>query len=141
MQAKNALCIVRPPGHHAGPVGKVTCKNDMSGSSGFCLLNNIAIGAAYAVNMYRTGKLLTSNLTILFFHAQFSPQPIIATMEFVLESCNALVGVKRVAILDFDVHHGNGTEACVKATQPSTRKVTIWFIDDLPNAQNLCRRV
>ena len=28
-----------------------------------------------------------------------------------------------MAILDFDVHHGNGTEAVVANTQPSTRKV------------------
>ena len=31
-------------------------------------------------------------------------------------------GIKRVALLDFDVHHGNGTEACVAATTPSLRK-------------------
>lgn len=31
-------------------------------------------------------------------------------------------GIKRVALLDFDVHHGNGTEACVKDTAPSLRK-------------------
>lgn len=42
-------------------------------SHGFCLFNNAAIGAAYAMNVYR--------------HA----------------------GVRRVAIVDFDVHHGNGT--------------------------------
>ena len=30
-------------------------------------------------------------------------------------------GIKRVALLDFDVHHGNGTEACVAATAPSLR--------------------
>ncbi len=34
--------------------------------------------------------------------------------------CDA--GIKRVALLDFDVHHGNGTEACVAATAPSLRK-------------------
>lgn len=42
-------------------------------SHGFCLFNNAAIGAAYAMNVYR--------------HA----------------------GIRRVAIVDFDVHHGNGT--------------------------------
>lgn len=30
-------------------------------------------------------------------------------------------GIKRVALLDFDVHHGNGTEACVAATAPTLR--------------------
>ena len=53
MQARNAFCAVRPPGHHAGPVGVVTCKRDPHGSHGFCLLNNIAIAGAYAVNRYR----------------------------------------------------------------------------------------
>lgn len=38
---RNAFCAVRPPGHHAGPRGLVTCGNDMHGSHGFCLLNNV----------------------------------------------------------------------------------------------------
>jgi acetoin utilization deacetylase AcuC-like enzyme len=57
----NAFCAVRPPGHHARP----------SGAMGFCLLNNVAIGALHALE----GR-----------------------------------GLERVAIVDFDVHHGNGTE-------------------------------
>ena len=60
-EATNAFCAVRPPGHHAAP-GR---------GMGFCLFNNVAIGAAYA----RT------------IHA-----------------------ISRVAIVDFDVHHGNGTQ-------------------------------
>ena len=56
-----AFCCVRPPGHHATP----------SASMGFCFLNNAAIGAKYAQEVYQ---------------------------------------VKKVAVLDFDVHHGNGTE-------------------------------
>ncbi len=148
LQAANAFCAVRPPGHHAGPLGVVSNANDPNGrcdstmlvirrmasnatsklvagsqvwsfhrlppsscpsahppcshdlclftltspsqsvcstlqhlpssqprSHGFCLFNNAAIGAAYAMNVYR--------------HA----------------------GVQRVAIVDFDVHHGNGTGA------------------------------
>lgn len=85
-KARNAFCAVRPPGHHAGPHGVVTCANDPHGSHGFCLFNNVAIGAAYAMTVYR--------------HS----------------------GIKRVAILDFDVHHGNGTEACVANTAPSLDK-------------------
>ena len=60
-EAKKAFCAVRPPGHHA------TRRAPM----GFCLFNNVAIGAAHAIERH---------------------------------------GLDRVAVLDFDVHHGNGTE-------------------------------
>ena len=60
-QHKIAFCNVRPPGHHA-------LSNQ---AMGFCFFNNVAVGAAHAIEQY---------------------------------------GLKRVAILDFDVHHGNGTE-------------------------------
>jgi acetoin utilization deacetylase AcuC-like enzyme len=60
-QAANAFCAVRPPGHHA------TRERPM----GFCVFNNVAIGAAHALEAH---------------------------------------GLERVAVLDFDVHHGNGTE-------------------------------
>lgn len=58
----NAFCSVRPPGHHAS----------RNHSSGFCIFNNIAVGALHALDHH---------------------------------------GLERVAICDFDVHHGNGTEA------------------------------
>lgn len=57
----SAFCLVRPPGHHARP-GR---------AMGFCIFNNIAIGAAYATRV---------------------------------------AGFERAAIIDFDVHHGNGTQ-------------------------------
>lgn len=60
--AQNAFCAVRPPGHHA----------ESGRAGGFCLFNNVAIGAAHALAQHR---------------------------------------LQRVAIIDFDVHHGNGTEA------------------------------
>jgi acetoin utilization deacetylase AcuC-like enzyme len=59
--ARNAFCIVRPPGHHASS----------NRGMGFCLFNNIAIAARYAQRRH---------------------------------------GVERVAIADWDVHHGNGTQ-------------------------------
>ena len=83
--ATAAFCAVRPPGHHAGPTGVTPCANDPAGSHGFCLLNNVAIGAAYAL----------------------------ATRA----------DVARVAILDFDVHHGNGTQACVAGVVPSLARI------------------
>jgi acetoin utilization deacetylase AcuC-like enzyme len=58
---RNAFCAVRPPGHHATP----------SRGMGFCILNNIAIGARYAQKKH---------------------------------------GLERVLIVDWDVHHGNGTQ-------------------------------
>lgn len=62
--AKRAFCAVRPPGHHAEP----------DQAMGFCLFNNVAVGAAAALDD----------------------------------------GLARVAIVDFDVHHGNGTEAAFR---------------------------
>ena len=52
--ARNAFCPVRPPGHHAGPKGVVKGHEPgASDSHGFCILNNVSIGAAYAMNQYR----------------------------------------------------------------------------------------
>jgi acetoin utilization deacetylase AcuC-like enzyme len=59
-----AFCAVRPPGHHAG----------RAKGSGFCIFNNVAIGALHALEHH---------------------------------------GLERVAIVDFDVHHGDGTEEIV----------------------------
>ncbi|OQR90703.1 histone deacetylase [Thraustotheca clavata] len=70
---RNAFCIVRPPGHHAGASGLL--RNSVS--CGFCILNNVMIGAQYALDTYPTE-------------------------------------VSRVAIVDFDAHHGNGTEDILK---------------------------
>jgi len=87
---RNAFCAVRPPGHHAGPRGIVRCANDPDGGShGFCLLNNVAIGAAYARSMYR--------------HE----------------------GIKRIAIVDFDVHHGNGTEEIIRQLVPTVERAVV----------------
>ena len=61
----SAFCSVRPPGHHA----------ESGRAMGFCIYNNIAVGAAHALEQH---------------------------------------GLDRVAIIDFDVHHGNGTEEIFK---------------------------
>lgn len=87
---RNAFCAVRPPGHHAGPRGIVRCENDPDGGShGFCFLNNVAIGAAYARSMYRNES------------------------------------IRKVAIIDFDVHHGNGTEEIIRQLVPTVEKSII----------------
>jgi acetoin utilization deacetylase AcuC-like enzyme len=58
---RTAVCLVRPPGHHATPMH----------SMGFCLFNNIALAAAHARDAH---------------------------------------GLNRILIVDWDVHHGNGTQ-------------------------------
>lgn len=60
-QVEGALALVRPPGHHACPARGM----------GFCLFNNVALGALYALEQR---------------------------------------GLERVLIVDWDVHHGNGTQ-------------------------------
>jgi acetoin utilization deacetylase AcuC-like enzyme len=84
---QNAFCAVRPPGHHVGAKG-ATKSATGSDSHGFCLLNNVSIGAAYAMNKHR-GQ------------------------------------IQRVLIVDFDVHHGNGTEQTVKNLRPNVEKISI----------------
>src|SRR5207248_1138492 len=58
---RTALCLVRPPGHHATLIH----------SMGFCLFNNIALAARHALDVH---------------------------------------GLTRVLVVDWDVHHGNGTQ-------------------------------
>ena len=76
MQARNAFCAVRPPGHHAGPTGVAEFEQQPHGSHGFCLLNNLAIGAAYAVNQYRKQDVLlgiqdvAAGSSICAFHSE-----------------------------------------------------------------------
>ncbi|MCK4910583.1 MAG: histone deacetylase [Thermodesulfovibrionales bacterium] len=59
-EIERAFCAVRPPGHHA----------EADRAMGFCMFNNVAVGARYAQKL----------------------------------------GYKRIFIIDFDVHHGNGTQ-------------------------------
>ena len=60
-ELKNVFCPVRPPGHHA----------EKNKAMGFCIYNNVAVGAHYLIEKYKINK---------------------------------------IAIIDFDVHHGNGTQ-------------------------------
>ncbi len=60
-EINNAYCLVRPPGHHAVA----------ESAMGFCIFNNVAVAARYAIDHY---------------------------------------GLERILIIDYDVHHGNGTQ-------------------------------
>lgn len=66
-KSRSGVCIVRPPGHHAEPLEP----------HGFCIFNNIAIAARYAIERYH---------------------------------------LQRVLIVDWDVHHGNGTQHIFDST-------------------------
>jgi acetoin utilization deacetylase AcuC-like enzyme len=50
-KVRNAFCVVRPPGHHATPVKGM----------GFCLFNNIAIGARHAQAKHKLAKILIAD--------------------------------------------------------------------------------
>lgn len=76
-----AFCAVRPPGHHAFP----------DHPEGFCIFNNIAVGALHALN--------------------HPPLPILPPQG---GGGGQGRGGRRVAIADFDVHHGNGTDAIAR---------------------------
>ncbi len=60
-RVRNGFALVRPPGHHA----------ERERAMGFCLFNNVAVGAAHLRHRH---------------------------------------GLERVMIVDWDVHHGNGTQ-------------------------------
>ena len=49
--ARNAMCIIRPPGHHAGRRGLIPASADHGGeSSGFCIFNHVMVGATHALH-------------------------------------------------------------------------------------------
>ncbi|XP_070074297.1 histone deacetylase 6 isoform X4 [Drosophila takahashii] len=65
-ESRHGICNVRPPGHHA----------EQDQPHGFCIFNNVAIAAQYAIRDF---------------------------------------GLERVLIVDWDVHHGNGTQHIFEA--------------------------
>lgn len=107
-ETKNVFVVVRPPGHHAGPNGCVEgegfhLRPEMC-TCGFCLINNVCIGASYAMNNY-SGPYYTASV------------PRSLESNSLLDS-RKRVSVQRVAIVDFDIHHGNGTEEVIRNLIP-----------------------
>lgn len=51
---RNAFCCVRPPGHHAGSSGSTVDDNGKLVGQGFCLINNVAVAARYAVTNHQS---------------------------------------------------------------------------------------
>lgn len=84
----NAFCCVRPPGHHA----------HRTKAEGFCIFNNVAIGALYARDV---------------------------------------LGLKSIAVLDFDAHHGNGTED-ILVGQEGIEFFSLFEKDIFPHASLEC---
>lgn len=70
-RVENAYCLVRPPGHHA----------ERDRGMGFCIFNNIVLGAQHARALWRNSQHFKEG-----------------------------GGNMRIAIVDYDVHHGNGTQ-------------------------------
>ena len=118
-RARNAFCPVRPPGHHAGPRGVVTSERDPDGSHGFCLLNNVAVGAAYAVHHYGREKFGYLSEMVK------GVSTLSSSSSSTEESTSSSPIIRRVAIFDFDVHHGNGTEAILRNLSPNELCETI----------------
>jgi len=152
---RTAFCAVRPPGHHAGPRGIVTCANDSDGTHGFCLLNNVAIGAAYARALYGRAPLSYAAAVDHTADGFYSAPPVpvaeagaaaasgdappatnggaekpAAAAAAAAATTGGLPVIRRIAIFDFDVHHGNGTEAVVRNLYPSevVETVTLPFV-------------
>lgn len=103
--------VVRPPGHHAGPNGSVEgegfhLRPEMC-TCGFCLLNNVCIGAAYAMTRYGP--------------AYYSTPSSSSSSSSLLGSPSRSLGIERVAIVDFDIHHGNGTEEVIRNLVPHSQ--------------------
>ena len=82
-RARHALCVVRPPGHHAGVRGLIPG----SVSCGFCVFNSVMVGVAHALHG----------------------------------------GGRRVAVVDFDVHHGDGSEEIVRRLAGSHSPNELFF--------------
>lgn len=87
----NAYCLVRPPGHHA------VANRGM----GFCLFNNIVLGALHARSLDKK--------------------------------------IKKIAIVDYDVHHGNGTEDAFY-NDPNTLFVSLHQDNNYPQSSGLISR-
>lgn len=112
---QRAFVIGRPPGHHAGPSGCVPSeyfwlRPDMT-SSGFCLLNTVAVAAAYARYNY---SMLPSPGTSISSSSSSSSLREVVPGERCVRGHPVGSRPLRVAIVDIDVHHGNGTEEIVK---------------------------
>ena len=185
-----------PPtsGHHAGPSGVVPNTLDAIGTHGFCLLNNVAVAAAYVRNVYgrprasyaaaldwgiphenhvsadvsassasevevgmpsdsvsaaaaplsfaTSTSVSSGRPTSSHGHTATAGDAAAAAAPTSAPSSVALSQplIRRVAIFDFDVHHGNGTEAIVRSLVPTevVTRVSLPFAQGVSSSSIVC---
>ena len=158
-RARNALCLVRPPGHHAGVRGLIPG----SVSCGFCVFNSVMVGAAHALlagGSIDGGSISSGGrrdsvggITIgggggggggfsaMAARSADSEPPVPLPMPPPRTPGGGGAGTGgaayaarfegkgplRVAVVDFDVHHGDGTDEIVRRLTSSNPSAALFF--------------
>ena len=89
-KVQNGMCVIRPPGHHAMK----------SKPNGFCLCNNVGIAAKYAL----------SNDIETLSEKKHATDSNTSSVSLNQEGTSTKYHIRKVLIVDFDVHHGQGTQ-------------------------------
>ncbi|CAH8837547.1 unnamed protein product [Trichobilharzia szidati] len=112
-QCPNGFALVRPPGHHAEP----------GQAMGFCYFNSIAIATKRVQFLGSTtlsneqNSVISSLTNTLFDQSAFLPYTIEPTLK------------PRILIVDWDIHHGNGTQT-VFYTDPTVLYISLHRHDE-----------
>lgn len=93
------LCPPRPPGHHS----------QRAAANGFCVFNNVAIAARHAMQTHGVRRCVCLGLRGYGCPGGTRPYPIARGVALPL-LIHLLLPVPRVLIVDWDIHHGQGTQ-------------------------------